>query len=229
MGVVGLGAGGHAKVVIDILLLDEGCQVVGLVDQDQALWNTNVLGITVLGDDSLLGELRQQGVGHAFIGLGSVGDTEPRRLLYQKARDLGFEIIDVIHRQAIVSPFAQIGRGPTIMAGAVINAAAQLGDNVIVNTGAIVEHDCIIGNHVHIATGARLASTVAVGDGAHIGAGATVLQCVSIGQGAIVGAGAMVIRDVAPWTMVVGVPARVLRIRKPDTSDRVTPSAKVAT
>ena len=229
MRVVGLGAGGHAKVVIEILNLAEGVEVMGLVDPKQDLWNTTILGVPVLGDDGLLCELSRQGVEHAFIGLGSVGDTVPRQRLYEKAVGLGFQIVQAIHPQAVISQFAQLGKGATIMAGSIINAAAQLGDNVIINTGAIVEHDCNIGNHVHIATGARLASTVAVGDGAHIGAGATVLQCVSIGQGAIVGAGATVIRDVAPWTVVVGVPARVLRIRKPDTSDRVTPSAKVAT
>jgi len=63
---------------------------------------------------------------------------------------------------------------------------------------------------VHIATGARLTGGVQVDSRAHIGAGAVVRQLIRIGEGAVVAAGAVVIRDVAPHTVVAGVPAREL-------------------
>ena len=182
-----------AKIVIEILQLVGEHELVGLLDPRQVkLWGTEVLGVPVLGDDDRLPELYAQGVRGAFIGLGTVGDAVPRRRLYEKACRQGFQIVQAIHPQAVISPSAQIGNGPTIMAGAVINAAVKLGDNGIVNTAAIVEHDCAISDHVHIATGARLASTVRVGDGAHIGLGACIRQCVDVGKNAIVGAGAVV-------------------------------------
>lgn len=209
--VVGAGAGGHAKVVIEILRLIGGYELIGLLDPKQELWGTKVLGIPVLGDDTLLSGLRDRGVSHAFIGLGTIGDTRPRRRLYEKARRHGLQIVQAIHPQAVIAPSAEIGHGPTIMAGAVINAAVRLGDNVIVNTGAIVEHDCVISGHVHIATGARLASSVHVGEGAHIGLGASIRQCIHIGRNAIVGAGAVVLDDVPDNVVVVGGPARILR------------------
>jgi UDP-perosamine 4-acetyltransferase len=77
-----------------------------------------------------------------------------------------------------------------------------------------VEHDCRVGDHVHIGTGAQLTGGVRVGNGAHIGAGATVRQSLSIGEGAIVGVGAAVVQDVEAWTVVAGVPARLLEQRK---------------
>ena len=52
-----------------------------------------------------------------------------------------------------------------------------------------------------------------VGCGASIGSGAVILGGVTIGAGALVGAGAVVTRDVAPHTIVAGVPARLLRDR----------------
>jgi sugar O-acyltransferase (sialic acid O-acetyltransferase NeuD family) len=209
--VVGLGAGGHARVMIDILQLAGGYELVGLLDPRQEIWHTNVLGIPVIGDDALLPDLYRQDIHAAFIGLGTTGATTLRQQLYEKAVHYGFQIVQAVHPQAIVAPSAKIGDGVTIAAGAIVNAAAQLGMNVIINTGAIVEHDCIIGNHVHIATGARLASTVHIENGAHIGIGATVRQCIHIGCNAIVGAGAVVIDDVPDFAVVVGVPARVLR------------------
>ena len=217
--VIGLGAGGHARVVIKILRLMGTYELVGLLDPKPELWDTQVLGAPVLGDDGILADLYRQGVYHAFIGLGGTGDNRPRKQLYERALREAFQPVQAIHSKAVVSASAQIGKGLTVMAGAVINAAAIVGDNVIINTGAIVEHDCIVGDHAHIATGARLASTVRVGQGAHIGAGATVRQSITIGEGAIVGAGAVVVKDVDPWTVVVGVPARVLKRRGIDTPD----------
>src|SRR6185503_11098391 len=101
----------------------------------------------------LMGELKNRGNNHAFIGLGTVGDAHPRRRLYETVSEFGFQIVPAIHTAAVISSSARIGVGPTIMAGAVVNASALIGDNVIVNTGAIVEHDCLIGDHAHIATG----------------------------------------------------------------------------
>lgn len=208
--VIGLGAGGHAKVVLEALAAIGGFAVAGLLDPQRALWGTEVLGVPVLGDDE---ELRGQydGVTKAFIGLGGAADTRPRRRLYESAREHGFDVVDVVHPAATVSPSARLGHGVTVLAGAVVNAGAELGENVLVNTGAVVEHDCRIGSHVHVASRACLASGVEVDAGAHVGAGATVRQGSRIGAGAVVGVGAVVVRDVDPGAVVVGVPARVLR------------------
>jgi len=206
--VVGFGAGGHAKVVIEVLRSMLTYEIVGLLDT-RLERGANILGVEVLGDDSLMAELKERGIEHAFIGVGTVGDAQPRRQLYHKVVGAGFQIVPAIHAAAVVSVSAQIGLGPTIMAGAIVNANAVIGDNVIVNTGAIVEHDCVIGDHTHIATGARLAGGVQVGPGSHIGIGAVVRQEIKIGEGATVGAGAVVVRDVPPGTTVIGVPARI--------------------
>jgi UDP-perosamine 4-acetyltransferase len=198
-------------VVIEILHLMGGYDLVGLLDADPALWGSEVLGVPVLGGDVLLTEIYQQGVRTAFIGVGTVKRSEPRRRLYEQARYAGFKTAGAIHPRAIISPTAKIGDGPTIMAGAVINPDASVGDNVIINTGAIIEHDCMIGNHVHVATGARLAGSIKIGDGAHVGIGATIREGIRIGRGSIVGAGAVVVHDVPDFVLVVGVPAKIKR------------------
>jgi UDP-2-acetamido-3-amino-2,3-dideoxy-glucuronate N-acetyltransferase len=47
--------------------------------------------------------------------------------------------------------------------------------------------------------------------GASVGSGATILAGITVGEGAIIGAGAVVTKDVAPWTIIAGNPAKVLR------------------
>lgn len=211
--VIGLGAGGHAKVVMEILDCIGDYDIVGLLDPKKESWGAEILNVPVLGDDSLLSELYDQGFRYAFIGLGMIGDTLPRIELYRKACYQGFSVIESIHPQAVVSKSAKVGNGITIMAGAIINSSTRLGDNVIVNSGAIIEHDCDIGNHVHIATGARLAGNVYVGDGTHIGIGAVIRQCIRIGSNVLIGAGAVVVKDVPDGQMVIGNPAKPMERR----------------
>lgn len=213
--VIGLGAGGHAKVVIEILRLIKEYEPVGLLDANLERLGMNVLGIPIIGDDSLLPRLFDEGARHVFIGLGAISNAAPRKRLYEMALGCGFQVIPAIHPNSVISSSAEIGNGLTVLAGAIVNADARLGDNVIVNTGAIIEHDCVLGSHVHVATGARLAGNVQVRNCTHIGAGATVIQGITIGEGALVGAGAVVVKDVAANTVVAGVPARVLRERQP--------------
>lgn len=208
MRVVGIGAGGHAKVLIDALRLRGAVDIVGLTDKKQELWSKTVLGVPVLGDESVLSKLRADGIEGAFIAVGSVGDASIRRQLYEMAVSAGFKMVQVIHPSAVVAASAVLAPGVMLLATSVVNADARVGANTIVNTGAIVEHDCVVGSHAHLATGAKLASTVTVGDEAHIGAGAVVRQCIVIGSRAMIAAGAVVIGDVAAGARVAGVPAR---------------------
>lgn len=214
--VVGLGAGGHSKVLIEALRAAGGYDIVALVDPAPVRIGTSVLGVPVLGGDELLKRQYDDGVRHAFIGLGGADETDGRARLYDLARADGFEIVSVIHPSAVVSPSAQLGSGATVLAHAVLGADCRLGENVTVNTAAVVEHDGRLGDHVHVATGALLASGVEVGTAAHIGIGASVRQGIRIGAGSIVGAGAVVVEDVEPEVVVVGIPARVLRRREHD-------------
>ncbi len=201
MKVVGLGAGGHAKVIIEMLRLAGEYEIAGLLDSREELRGRSVLGVPVLGGDEKLLELWDQGIRHVFIGVGPVARPGVRAVLFDKAVQFGFEVINAIHPRAIVSPSAQVGRGLTMMTAAVMNASVLVGDNVIIGTGAIVEHDCMLGNHVHVDTGAILAAGVRVGHGAHIGAGATVCQGVKIGRNVAIAAGSAVIGNV-PDTVV---------------------------
>jgi UDP-perosamine 4-acetyltransferase len=207
--IVILGAGGHAKVIIEIIRAAGTGTIVGLADADPT--PREVLGARVLGDDTVLRRLHAEGVGHAFI---AIGDNRIRARAADAVRAIGFELVNAISPAATLSPSARIGRGVAVMAGAVVNADAVLEDLVIVNTRASIDHDVRLGRACHIGPGAALAGGVSVGAEAFIGVGASVIPQRVIGAGSIVGAGASVIDDVAPGVTVVGVPARPLPARK---------------
>lgn len=203
-----VGAGGHGRVVLDILMRAGQYQVAGFLDSNKAVHGRRMDGVPILGDLSVLPRLREQGITAAIIG---IGDNGVRRAFADEVEAAGFELINAIHPSANLAHNVTIGRNVVVAAGALVCAHCQIGDSVILNTGCIVDHESMIGTAAHICPGARLAGRVTVESGAFVGIGATILQGLRIGCEAIVGGGAVVIRDVDPLTTVVGVPARTLR------------------
>lgn len=210
MKIVGIGAGGHARAIMEILVSLTDFQLVGLLDPDPALRGNKVSGIPVLGGDDLLASLKDQDVKGAFLGVGSVRSDSLRPRLFDLVVSSGFVPVSVIAPTAYVSCSAQIGDGSVVMTRAVVGTGTTVGADCILNTGSIVEHDCIIDDHVHVATGASLAGNVRIGTASHIGIGAVIRQEITIGKDVTVGAGAVVIHDVPDGATVVGIPARIL-------------------
>ncbi len=210
-----VGAGGHGRVVLDVLLNAGDQDIVGFIDSNPELAGRRMDGRPVLGDLGALPRLRDElGIGGAVV---AIGDNGVRRDFADRIEALGLELINAIHPSANLANNVTLGRNVVICAGALVCAHCQIGDSVILNTGCIVDHESMIGMATHICPGARLAGRVTVESGAFVGIGATVIQNIRIGYEATVAAGAVVIRDVLPLTTVVGVPAREIKdIPDPD-------------
>lgn len=208
MDIVILGAGGHGRVVLDIILTAGRHRPIGFLDNNPALSGRRIDGVPVLGDLSHAGELAGRGIRGAIV---AIGDNGIRRAFAAELERASFELVSAVHPSAQVARTARVGRNVVVAAGAVICAHTQIGDSVILNTGCIIDHECMIGTAAHICPGARLAGHVTVESGAFVGIGSTIVQNVRIGVEAVVGAGAVVLSDVAPMTTVVGVPAHEAR------------------
>ncbi|HKQ49539.1 MAG TPA: acetyltransferase [Phycisphaerae bacterium] len=206
--IVILGAGGHGRVVLDILLQAARHKPVGFLDNNTALHGRRIDGLPVLGDISCLAGLRERGIHGAIV---AIGDNGIRRAMGEQIEQCGLELCSAVHPSAQLATNATFGKGVVIAAGALVCAHCQIGDYAILNTGCIVDHESMIGTAVHICPGVRLAGHVVIESGAFVGIGATVVQNVRIGFESVVGAGAVVIADVDPMTTVVGVPARAVK------------------
>ena len=199
-----VGAGGHAHVVIDMLLQQNKYEIVGCLDPSGGYCGE----IPVLGDDNLLENLYEQGVHNAFVALGS---NKIRKRIFEKCHNIGYSMINVISSNAVVSPRAKMGQGNIIMHGAIINAGTQIGDGCIINTNASVDHDCIINDFTHVAPGSAIAGATSVGAECFLGIGCRIIDGIHIGDNVTLGAGAVAINDLQSDATAVGVPARIIK------------------
>jgi sugar O-acyltransferase (sialic acid O-acetyltransferase NeuD family) len=209
--VVIIGAGGHGRVVLDILRAADAYKPMGFIDANHSLQGCQIDGLEVLGDFSILETLKFKGVTGAVV---AIGDNSVRRRYAEIIYSLNLNLINAIHPSANIAGNAIIGENVVIAAGSLVCAHCKIGNSVILNTGCIIDHESIVANSAHICPGAKLAGRVVVDSGAFVGIGATIIQNVRIGTDSIVGAGAVVINDIPPCVTVVGVPAKILKTNK---------------
>jgi len=209
-GIVLLGAGGHAREVVEILraqFVPDGEHTIrGYVDEYAAPGELRD-GVPVLGgwswfDDQNLASIRV---------ITAVGTPNIIARFAQLASARGLTFISAIAPTAVISPRARLGLGVTVFPQVVVNTAAVIGDHAILNTGVSVSHDSVVGRHSNLNPGARLAGNVQIGERCYIGMGASVIQNTPIGSGTIVGAGAVVTTDLGSRVTAVGVPATVIK------------------
>lgn len=203
------GAGGHAKVIADIIRRGGQFEIAGFLDDGQPdRVGTEYYGATILGGVDRLPQLLGEQIQHMAIAL---GDNYLRLNKADAAEQAGFTLPALIDPSAVIAESVSVGAGVVIGAGAIINGDAKLLRCAIVNSGAIVEHDCIVSDGVHIAPGVALSGEVTVGSCTMIGTGSSVRNRIRIGRSSIIGVGSAVVCDIPDDVIAFGVPARVVR------------------
>jgi len=205
-----LGSGGHAAVLLDILR-QQNADVLALVSPDVNFSRRIFQGIKhYLNDDDVL--VFSPDDVQLVNGLGSLPGSSIREEISIKFKALGYQFKTVVAESAIVSPYAELGFGVQVMAGAIIQVGAIIGNDTIVNSGSIIEHDCNIGEYNHIAPGATLSGDVVTGHSVHVGTGASVIQGITLANHVLVSAGVPVTRDIQAETTVFN--ARITTVKR---------------
>lgn len=193
--VILIGAGGHGKVVADIVRCC-GDEVLGFLDDKRpdALTGFHILGTT---DD--VGSMDD------VWYFPAIGNASVREKIVRKNPNARW--YTAIHPSAVIAKDASVGQCSCVMANAVINSGARIGTGCIINTAATVDHDCLLDDFVHICPGAHVAGTVEIGRRVWVGIGASIVNNISIFSDVTVGAGATVISSINCSGTYVGTPA----------------------
>lgn len=212
--VVIIGAGGHAREVLDIFdarrELGDSVEVLGyLVDPEFASPGTLVNGLPILGGLDWLKDNSD-----ATAAICGVGAPHLRRDLVARASEFDVQWINAIHPSVIMSRWVELGSGVVIAAGCILTNQITVYDHVHLNLDCTVSHDVRIEPFVTVSPGVHISGSVKIQTGAYIGTGANIIEKRTIGEWSVTGAGAVVNADVPPNATAVGVPAKVIKTRQ---------------
>lgn len=203
--VIGIGTGGSARVILDILRENRDIYIVGFVDDDILKHGTFLEGIQIIGDINDLSGLREQ-YDKVLICIGAKRDTQNRDRIFKLVKAMGFQVVSLISRHSLISSFVNIGEGCIIMSGVTINCGSVIDDNAFLNTGTVVEHDCSIGRSCFLGPGCVVSGDVHISDNSFIGSGTVISGSVKVGSGVTLGAGSVVVRDMPNNVIAYGNP-----------------------
>jgi UDP-N-acetylglucosamine acyltransferase len=161
--------------------------------------------------------------GHTSIGresqvfpFASLG--EPPQDVKYKGEPVRLEIgaRNMIREQVTIHPGTAVGGGTT-----------RVGDDNMILVNAHIGHDCMVGNRVIMANNVMLAGHVVIEDFAYLAGGVAVQQKVRVGESVMVGGLSGLTQDAAPFTMVNGWPARVIKMNRINLERRGIPEERI--
>ena len=218
--VILLGYGGNVVDVIDMLddlndahgSSEPRYEVLGFMDNRDELQGRVLNGYPMLGKFADAQRFVERYADVRFTTWIGRSDTYLRRPQMIASLGVSHErFLTLVHPTTYLSRRATVGQGALVFQHCTISNGARIGDHVVVLPQTIISHDCVLDDYAVATSAVLVGSEAKVGRNAYLGTGCSMLPGVRIGEGSLVGLSTVVLRDVEPYTVVVGQPARVLR------------------
>ena len=176
--IVLIGGGGHCHSVIDVIEQENKYEIIGIVDIKENI-GKKVLSYEVIACDDDL-ETIFQTCKNAIITVGQIESNKIRIEIYDKLKQIGFNLPVIVSPLAYVSKYADVNEGTVIMHHVLINTNVKIGKNCIINTKALIEHDSVVENNCHISTASVINGGALVKENSFFGSNATSKQSIEI-------------------------------------------------
>jgi len=203
-----LGAGGFGREILDFFNdLNRDEDVLGFLDENPQIKGQRVNG-KIVYPISKLNDYDPKDVKLVCaIGIPSKNRTK----IIEKTKKMGFEYETIVHPSAMISKWVEIGEGAIICAGSILTTQIKIGNFSIINLACTIGHDVKIGNFTTLSPGTHISGNVSIGNECFFGTGAVTVQQVEIGDNSVIGAGAVVSKSIPSFSLVVGVPGKVIK------------------
>jgi sugar O-acyltransferase (sialic acid O-acetyltransferase NeuD family) len=200
-----VGAGGFGK---EVAWLARRCgkEVVGFLDDTPEKQNLILNEVPVLGPITLY----EQYLECDFIL--AIGNPRAKEKIVRDKLQKVRKFATLIDPSALVGENILLGEGVIICANSILTVNIKIGNHSVINLNTSIGHDVVVGAYATIAPNVALSGNLQIGNCVEIGTNAALRERLHIGDGAMIGMGAVVTKDVYSNHVVVGNPARLLKI-----------------
>ncbi len=204
--IVIIGAGGVGRetawIIEQINMRKPTWNIVGFVDDNEEIWNSEINGYKVKGNLSYLNVLENK----PYVII-AIANYKVKKSIVNKLEDR-FQFATIIHPDVYSNTTVEIGKGSIVYPGVIMTTNISIGKHVIISPKCGIGHDSIIKDYASILWNVNISGFDIIEEGTIIGSGATIIQNKRIGSEAIIGAGAVVVKDIESASTNVGVPTK---------------------
>jgi sugar O-acyltransferase (sialic acid O-acetyltransferase NeuD family) len=198
------GAGEFGSLIANVISYYEDYEICAYGDDSKSNKGLFIDKAPIYDEQALLQYADENNIKNA---ISSIGNNFIRAEKYNLLKKAGFNMISIVHPQALIDTNVNYGENVIIEMGTAIHTHSIIGNNVFLGGDALIGHHNKIGNHVLVGGNVSFGGSVIVEDYVSIGVGASIKPGVILGEGSVIGVGAAVIKNVDPGSTVVGVPA----------------------
>ena len=199
------GAGEFGSLIANVISYHDDLEIAAYGDDNHQQTTDHIDGVPVFGQKDLLNFAKQNNI---KLAITAIGNNTVRAEKFNLLKNTGFQMISIVHPQALIDTKVSYGDNVIIEMGTAIHTHSKIGNNVFLGGDALIGHHNIIGDHVLVGGNVSFGGSVVVEDYVSLGVGASIKPGIRLGKGSVIGVGAAVIKDVEPGTTVVGVPAK---------------------
>jgi len=194
------GAGGFAKEVYTIVIAAGLKNKVQYFIESDEIWHERkVLGLEVIPLSGFNHET------HKIII--AVGDPLARKKIVNSLPEKT-EYFTLIHPNAILSDWVEIGEGSIICAGCILTCDITIGKHAHINLDCTIGHDCMIGDFLTASPSVNISGHCNIGNCVYLGTNASIREKITISSNITVGMGGIVLKDLTESGTYVGIPVR---------------------
>ena len=192
--IVIIGAGAQALDLVEIISELKSFKVVGFLDKSYPN-NKSFLGLPIFGKDSLIPNLKKEGIENVIITFGWIKEIQRKINVTKLCIKEGLKFPCIIHPKAVIHPSATLLPGTIVLANTFIGSHVNLGYGVIVNNNAVVSHGTNVGAFSHICPGSVVASNVTIGYSCVLGMNTSIFYGVRISDNKVITNNSCVSKD----------------------------------
>ena len=189
------GGAGSGIITLDVLSRLLNQRAVGILDNNPALQGKTVMGVPILGPNSLAEELWDKGMCDAMINV-ITANIDERAALFERLAGKGVRFANVIDPSVSVRAGVSLGQGNLIMGSSYLAACVSVGDNNFFASHVCIEHHSRIGSHCTFGPRSTTAGGVTIGNRVKLGMMVAIENYLTIGDNCLIPSGVTVTDNV---------------------------------